>query len=56
MGWGNVTTHGSSWAAGAWDWRGLTRCAEKMGIIEATFYVWKKKYSGIGPSELRRPS
>jgi hypothetical protein len=25
-----------------------------MGISEATFYVWKKKYSGIGPSELRR--
>jgi len=26
----------------------------KMGISEATFYVWKKKYSGIGPSETRR--
>jgi putative transposase len=26
----------------------------KMGISEATFYVWKKKYGGIGPSELRR--
>jgi putative transposase len=26
----------------------------KMGISDATFYVWKKKYSGIGPSELRR--
>ena len=25
-----------------------------MGISEATFYVWEKKYSGIGPSELRR--
>jgi putative transposase len=25
-----------------------------MGISEATFCVWKKKYSGIGPSELRR--
>ena len=25
-----------------------------MGISDATFYVWKKKYSGIGPSELRR--
>ena len=25
-----------------------------MGVSEATFYVWKKKYSGIGPSELRR--
>ena len=26
----------------------------KRGISEATFYVRKKKYSGIGPSELRR--
>ena len=26
----------------------------KMGISDATFYVWKKKYSGVGPSELRR--
>ena len=26
----------------------------KMGISEATFYVWKKKYAGIGQSELRR--
>ena len=26
----------------------------KMGISEATFYNWKKKYGGIGTSELRR--
>lgn len=26
----------------------------KMGISEATFYNWKKKYSGLGVSELRR--
>ena len=26
----------------------------KIGISEATFHVWKKKCSGIGPSELRR--
>jgi putative transposase len=26
----------------------------KMGISEATFYNWKKKYSGLGISELRR--
>jgi putative transposase len=26
----------------------------KMGISDATFYNWKKKYSGLGPSELRR--
>ena len=26
----------------------------KMGISDATFYVWRKKYGGIGPSGLRR--
>lgn len=26
----------------------------KMGISDATFYNWKKKYGGLGPSELRR--
>ena len=26
----------------------------KMGISDATFYVWKKRYGGVGPSELRR--
>jgi putative transposase len=26
----------------------------KMGISEATFYVWKKRYGGILPSEVRR--
>jgi putative transposase len=26
----------------------------KMGISEATFYLWKKKYQNFGPSELRR--
>lgn len=26
----------------------------KMGISDATFCVWRKKYSGVGPSELRR--
>ena len=25
-----------------------------MGIHEATFYNWKKKYGGLGISELRR--
>jgi putative transposase len=25
-----------------------------MGISEATFYHWKKKYGGLGISELRR--
>jgi len=26
----------------------------KMGISEVTFYRWKKKYAGMGVSELRR--
>lgn len=28
----------------------------KMGVSDATFYNWRKKYSGLGPSELRRLS
>lgn len=34
-----------------------TRVAEicrQMGISEATFYNWKKKFKGLGVSELRR--
>ncbi|ARV18670.1 hypothetical protein AEP_01726 [Curvibacter sp. AEP1-3] len=26
----------------------------KLGISEATFYLVKKRYGGVGPSELRR--
>ena len=26
----------------------------QMGIAEATFYVWKKKYANLGVTELRR--
>jgi putative transposase len=26
----------------------------KIGIAQATFYAWKKKYGGMGVSELRR--
>lgn len=26
----------------------------KMGITQATFYRWKKKFSGMGVAELRR--
>lgn len=25
-----------------------------MGISDATFYNWRKKYGGLGPSEVRR--
>ncbi len=34
-----------------------TKVAEvcrKMGISDATFYNWKKKYGGLGTNELRR--
>jgi putative transposase len=26
----------------------------KMGVSDATFYNWRKKYGGLGPSEVRR--
>jgi putative transposase len=26
----------------------------KVGVSQATFYAWKKKYAGLGVSELRR--
>jgi putative transposase len=35
-----------------------TRVADirrEYGISEATYYIWKKKYSGLGLSELREP-
>lgn len=32
----------------------VVEVCRKMGISEATFYAWRKKYGGLGPSELRR--
>jgi len=32
----------------------VTEVCRKMGVAEATFYNWKKKYGGLGISELRR--
>ena len=32
----------------------VAEVCRKLGISEATFYSWKKKYSGLGPVELRR--
>jgi putative transposase len=32
----------------------ITELCRKMGVSEATFYVWRRKYQGIGVSELRR--
>lgn len=26
----------------------------KAGVSEATFYVWRKKYPGLAPSEMTR--
>jgi putative transposase len=31
----------------------VSEICRKMGISEATFYNWKKKYGGLGVSELR---
>jgi putative transposase len=33
--------------------KGLEMCRE-LGISEATLYNWKKRYAGMGVSELRR--
>lgn len=32
----------------------ITDICRKMGVAEATFYNWRKKYAGLGVSELRR--
>ena len=32
----------------------VSEICRKMGVAEATFYNWKKKYKGLGVSELRR--
>ncbi|OEU68677.1 MAG: Hin recombinase [Desulfovibrio sp. S3730MH75] len=32
----------------------VNEVCRKMGISEATFYNWKKKFGGLGVSELRR--
>ena len=32
----------------------VTEICRKMGVAEATFYTWRKKYRGMGVSELRR--
>jgi putative transposase len=34
--------------------RPVGEACPKMGISDATFYSWRKKYGGLGPSELRR--
>ena len=32
----------------------ISEVCRKMGVSEATFYNWKKKYGGLGVTELRR--
>lgn len=32
----------------------VVEVCRKLGISEATFYNWKKKYDGLGAAELRR--
>jgi putative transposase len=32
----------------------VAEVCRKMGISDATYYNWKKKYGGLGLSELRR--
>lgn len=32
----------------------VTEICRQMGVSEPTFYRWKKKYSGMGVSEVRR--
>ena len=32
----------------------VAEVCRKMGITEQTYYRWKKKYGGLGASELRR--
>jgi len=32
----------------------VAEICRKLGILEATFYNWKKKYGGLGVAELRR--
>ena len=32
----------------------VAEICRKMGVSEATFYNWKKKYGGLGVSELRQ--
>lgn len=32
----------------------VTAICREMGVSEPTFYRWKKKYSGVGVSQVRR--
>ncbi len=32
----------------------VAEVCRKMGVAEATYFRWKQKYGGLGPSELRK--
>lgn len=32
----------------------VAELCRKMGVSEATYFHWKQKYGGLGPSELRK--
>jgi putative transposase len=32
----------------------VAEVCRKMGVCEATYFRWKQKYGGLGPSELRK--
>ena len=32
----------------------IAEVCRKAGISEATFYIWRKKYGGLLPSEMKR--
>jgi putative transposase len=36
------------------DGAAISEVCRKAGISDATFYNWRKKYSGLLPSEMRR--
>ncbi len=36
------------------DGTAIGEVCRKAGISEATFYVWRKKYAGLMPSEMKR--
>lgn len=33
---------------------GVDEVCRKIGVSQATFFRWKQKYGGLGPSELRK--
>jgi putative transposase len=46
---------GSGWLAGLAQYEGgekTTDICRKLGVSQATFYVWKKQYAGLGVQEL----